>query len=69
MVDNVVKFPGVDDIMVDDFDSVGPHVSIDAVLDGAKDIGLEDVILIGRNAEGSFTSQRLRVQLPVFFMI
>ena len=52
MVDNVVKFPGVEEIMDEDFDSVGPEVNIDDVLEGAKGSGLQDVILIGRNSEG-----------------
>lgn len=52
-MDNILKFPGVEEITMDeDFDSVGPQVSIDDVLEGAKGNGLEDIILIGRNGEG-----------------
>lgn len=52
MVDNIVKFPGVTEVITEDFDSVGPEVNVDDVLEGAKGCGLEDLILIGRNEEG-----------------
>lgn len=52
MVDNIVKFPGVTEVMTEDFDSVGPEVSIDDVLEGAKGNDLQDVTILGRNSEG-----------------
>lgn len=52
MEDNILKFPGVDEIMSNDYeDDLGPKVTIEDILEGAKHKGLEDVILIGRDGD------------------
>jgi len=51
-MDNILNFPGVTIPEDVDYDTVGPEVGVDDVLEGAKGNGLQDVTLLGRNSEG-----------------
>lgn len=48
MDDNIIKFPGTDDLEIEYSDEeFGPKVSIPDLLEGAKEREFDDVILIG----------------------